>query len=473
MAKLICPYCHSTQLVEPGQNTLICQCGQEVPPNFVKVARKHPPIYLATVGNTTHGKTTYIDSLAVTIENLGKISQGTFHDYLDNYTFEEIRRIRCQVQEREERKSTHKSEQPEPLLISIRNFLENPFNTLAVYDLAGEVFDDREAIDEYSQPLKHVNTIWFFISLFDLQHNDEQGRTLSDLFNIYRTGMERIQVDTKDRKLLVIYTKADKLANDLPGSVRDYLRIDPYQTLDIMKRSEAEQHQLDEYEYVQQLYRISSELEEFTYDEVDGGISFINMVKASGMKLSFCAVSSIGRESSGGANQMLDYRRYRVIDPLLLALNHTNSSHKKKSSQGKFILVIDTGEANQVIYESGIPQAAFDILTSNDSVTTYYVGTSISHGPPDTKPPEQNPPSKMLPVIGPILETVPQNSYVLIITNRKIIDLNDFDFTEWQNRLGIICFKKDDILWPKVEAINESTYELTRIVEKFFDLNLE
>src|SRR5207253_1397931 len=80
----------------------------------------------------------------------------------------------------------------------------------------------------YLAALKLVSTTWFLISLRDLE-NDEKGRAITDLFNVYRSGMRKLQADLKGRTLIVIYTKADQVA--FTPEIEEYLASDPYQGL--------------------------------------------------------------------------------------------------------------------------------------------------------------------------------------------------------------------------------------------------
>lgn len=465
MARIACPYCYTVQTFEASLECI--QCGRAVPRSFIKAARKNAPVYLATVGTTQHGKTTYLDSLMVTIENLGKISRDTYHDYLDDHTFDEVRSTRVQVQNQEKRDITPKTSQPEPLLISLHNFWDNEVNTLVMYDLGGEIFDRRDTIEDYAEPLRHAHTIWFFVSLYDLQHNDRQGRTISDLFNVYRTGMERLGVSTRGRNLLVIYTKADMMVDEWPDEVRRYLQSDPYADLAGLKRRELEGQELDEHAYTQKMLRLSDELKEYTYDDVEGGVPFINMVKQSGMNLAFCVTSSLGREVRGAASKLIEYRRFRVIDPLLWAIDR----NRGLDGDLKLTLVLDAGKNATQVFDNSLPTDFYNALSPLGAVSTYFLGTTASAvnvgAPPPTEKPEHNHPA----LIGPILDQAPPNGQIVVITERSIADLDDFDTPEWHKRLLICTFREGLIKWPRQEVLQRDRNAIESLVERHFKVD--
>lgn len=460
MAKLACPYCHHVQLFDEKAD---CEnCGNEVTPQFLRAAAKTPPIYLATVGFTQHGKTTYLDSLMTMVENLGKISDRTYHEYMDDPTFEKVQRMRKQVQQREVPESTRATRDVQPMLVSLHNFLDQPVHPVILYDLGGEVFDRKADIQRFAEPMKNAHTIWFFVSVYDLENPDEQGRgedfirSLSDLFAVYRSGMERLGVSLKGRNLLIVYTKADQVANQLPAQVRNYLRSDKYYDLARLKRSEARGLGFDPDAYLRDILEISDELREWTYD-IEGGTPFINMLDESGMNVLFTVTSSIGRQSDPNTDRMIEFRRYRVLDPLLWALLHNRAI----GGDRMIALILDSAAGADHVYANDLPHHAFDYLSGQGNVTTYYLGQATSVSRAGSRPPDAAPEDPHPSLIGPILDSLDDKDAVVIVLDRPdhdgtsdvLIDLEDYDIPAWRRRIVILTFQEGLVTWERSRVI--------------------
>jgi len=460
MARIACPYCYTVQTFVSGNE---CEgCHRDVPRAFIKAAQRIAPVYLATMGVTQHGKTVYLDSIAVTIENLGKITEHTFHDYLDDSTFKSIRDIRVQVLQRQDRKATTPTENPEPLLINLHNFLDTSVIPLVIYDLAGEIFDDRSAIEYYTRAMQHVHTVWFVVSLADLRE-DKEGRTLSDLFNVYRAGMERIDVDANGRNLLVVYSKADRISSSVPAEIRSYLQRDPYVDLATLSRRQAMEHSLDYYSYLLEMRKISDLLFDYTYDEVPGGVPFINMVKQSGMNLRFTVTSAIGRDSSGGAGSNLQYRRWRVLDPLIWAID----LNKPIGKDANIALIIDA--SSDALFQNDFLDEFFKSLSKYGQVTIYFMGTTSAASSPSEMPPSE-PPKHITPaLIGPILDQLGTADRALLITARSVRDLPDFDNVDLRARLGIVAMRDGLVTWARSITYMQQLTPVDTIVSKLMD----
>ena len=80
MAQIMCPYCLTPQSFTRSNRCQNPDCRvQEVPQEYIDNVRRMPPIWLTTFGTSQHGKTTYIDALAIWIESLGKITEDASH----------------------------------------------------------------------------------------------------------------------------------------------------------------------------------------------------------------------------------------------------------------------------------------------------------------------------------------------------------------------------------------------------------
>jgi len=476
MSRIACPYCCTIQTFPEGY---VCKnCETEVPEKYIQFARNSPPVYLAVVGMTAHGKTTYLHSLTHTMDNLGKIAKGSYLDALDDETLHELRRIRGQISTRTATESTRPRPKgvylQKPMVFSLKGFMTQDRHPLVIYDLAGESFSDRAEIQQYAEPLKLAYTIWFVVSLYDLEKNNNEYGTIADLFNIYVTGMERVGASLQGRNLHVIYTKGDKLVNRLDTELLEYLRDDPYTNLATTKAGDLRNKQFDQDDYTYQLEQMSGWLQEFTMDEVPGGLQFINMVEDNGMGLLFSLNTAIGRDHLPN-NQMIDYESYRVLDALIWSLREVKAIEPQKASTGtnrrvdasgkrEIALILDTSgfSANAKIYQLELPGLFFSALSDYGEVKSFYMGTLQPFTREGMEPTNTPPLQTSHPLIGPILDSLSEDSCILVITCQSIWDLMDFHETAWHTRLGIITFDqlceiRNGEYWPRA-----AVYDRTR-----------
>lgn len=447
---ILCPYCGTKQAFG-GTSTQCVNCHKDVPRNYLLNARKRAPIWMVTVGYSQHGKTTFVDSMMMTIEKLGKISAGTVFNYLDEDTSKKIRMIRKEAQLGELPDSTiMPADRATPMLVSLPRFKGNESNTLVIYDLPGEIFDDPNLVEQYADAIRHCETIWFLISLDDIGA-DKEGRYISDLVRIYVEGLERLGAKVKGRRVLVIYTKADKLLTQLPEKVFNYLMEDPYAKLVEMKMEEAKKVPFQEHEYEVQMHHISEKLKEFTYDNVPGGDALVSLVDYHEMQLDFAVVASV--PGANGRTMGAAAPRFRVLDPLIWSL----SAVPNGESEGELALILDAGKGYEKVWSSGLPTELYDLLQDrNMAVRTFYTGQSEALATPR---PERNPRRSMPRLVGPILDRLPDNSYVLVVVNGPIDDLYDYYYSGWHDRLYILTFTNQNVDWPhRVQVIpGEST----------------
>jgi hypothetical protein len=456
---VICPYCGSKQTFA-GSNNICSNCGNEVSRKYLDNVRKRPPVWMVTVGNTRHGKTTYVDSLTVSVENLGKISPRTFSTYLDNTTFEKIRAIRREAQEGILPEPTV-IDRPRPLLMSLPNFLDHDSNTLVIYDLAGEIFDRPDEIEKWADAIKHAETIWFLISLSDLE-KDKEGRSIGDLVQIYVDGMANLGAKLKGRRVLVVFTKGDVLAQRLPPTIRKYLAEDPYSKLAQMSMAEAKSRPFDEYAYLRELHTISDELRAYTYDHVSGGPNLINMIEYYGMDLSFTIVASI--PGADGQTVGTNSPRFRVIDPLIWSLSSSQGDREETT----IALILDASQSSSAVFADDLPGTFFDCLQSNNAdVNSYYLGrrepiVNLSQRP------EKSPRRSSLPMIGPILDQLSPNAYALAVVNGPIHDLVDYQYSSWHDRLFIVTLTDQAQDWPHKVNLADGETDPCEIANDFF-----
>lgn len=239
------------------------------------------------------------------------------------------------------------------------------------------------------------------------------------------------------------------------------------------KRSEVKDEQFIAADYIEKLRNNSAQLQDYTENEVLGGVSLVNMAKDYAMNLSFSIISSTGGDITP-YNRVTPYRPYRVIDPVIWALLDNREIGGRTATtagdQGKEIaLVLDAGFNCEAIYHYDLPKRFFQALLELGSVKTFYLGKgepiAIGREPTNVKPAQIE-----HALVGPILDQLTESALVLVVTNREVLDLKDYDSPDWHDRLGIVTFDEMDI-WPSTMKYNGSldpSDQSAAIVKKFF-----
>ena len=453
---ILCPYCGTPQAFA-GTNTVCVKCSAEVPRNYIANARQRPPIWMVTVGYSQHGKSTFVDGLTTVIEKLIRISPGTVYTYLDEATRKKIIETRKGNQQGILPGSTQR---PVPMLISLPHFLGNESNTLVIYDMPGEIFDDPGEIEKYSEVIKQAETIWFLISLRDME-KDQEGRSIADLVNIYVGGLQQLNAPIKGRRVLVVYTKSDLILEGLPAHLQDYLAEDPYSNLPQMTMEDVKKAPFRDLDYWEKMQAASQWLKEYTYDKVPGGDALIGLVEHNEMALSFTAVSSV--PGADGRTIGTAIPRYRVLDPLIWSLMGTQGG----TTTGEIALIFDAGRGFEAVWAESLPIQFFDLLQSQNSmgVRTFYTGQREAL---KMARPERAPKKIGLRFIGPILDTLTDDSHALVVVNGPIEDLLDYYYSSWHDRLYVVSLGNKSISWPHFSLLQDSDPE--EVVAKFLAL---
>jgi len=467
MSSVICPFCFH---VHDFRSQLKCpETSYEVPEAYVSSFESTPPLWLMTVGFRQHGKTCFIAALTQVLEAMQVWSSG-FFVALDAFTFERVREIREKVVVVGDLPKSTPPGRPRPLLFQSKDLPGIDSRCLVVYDVPGESFDDFDRVANYAPAMKAVQTVWFFVCLRDLEEV-HRGRTLQELFAVYRAGMRRLRIEMKGRTLIVVFTKFDQ--EEHPKRVADYLIDDPLNRLPALNW-ESEGYipdanaVLNIAEYRREMKEISDVLERFTRAEVRGGAGFLAMARSEEMRVVFTATSALGQDP-GHDGKTLDEiaQPFRVLDPFLWA-----AELKAPVMVRRFHLVLDGALRNN---PSGVFAKITELwrrLASFAEVNTYFLGRSsraaVTGQPPPSQPPEISRPR----LIGPLLEALEPRDQVLILTDGPVADLSDFSPTHWPRR-SLLVFRKDacqvDGDW-QVVSVTDSVDQLDEIVERFMRL---
>ncbi len=439
MSRIICPFC-----LKPHDFRSSLECSEyseQVPAVYVNEYNRVPPMWLATVGFSQHGKTTYLAALTLMLKKgLPYVLPGVYYRPLDQYTVDEIRKMQSEAKFGK-LPDSNKTGVSRPLLFSVYNLPECGSRCLVMYDVAGEVYDSLGDISKYIPSIKEVNTTWFLVSLSDLE-GDEQGKTIDELFYPYLSGMEEMRVDLNNRNLIVIYTKADKLT--FTPAIKSYLRHDPFQGLTRPDMDVTKLPPFSFHEYVEEMQTISEQLEEYTR-RIPGGIAFINMVRAKGMNLVFSLTSALGQDSIDGRLQE-NANRYRVLDPFLWAITLETPTSTKPVG-----LILDASRKSRSVYDKTLLLQVWDSLSDHGALTTYCLGQKTAVSQPGQQPPVSPPSVPRHRLIGPILENASPDTRFIVITTGHILDLADFYNTAWRDHLLLVTMGEDHQQdWPNV-----------------------
>lgn len=440
MARVICPFClKSHDFVA----SLICPTHNEpVPAAYIKDYHKVPPLWLVTVGFSNHGKTTYLAALTLMLENISAVWPGVYYRPLDQYTMDEIKKMRAEAKVGKTPGRTVDEAPRRPLLFNIFNLPEGGSRCLIMYDVRGEIYNSLDAVQKYVTPIKEVNTIWFLVSLDDLDQ-DTEGKTITDLFNVYWTGMQSLRVDLKDRNLIVIYTKGDKAV--FPAEIKQYLLDDPLKGLTHHDFDNSELRDFSLHNYMEKLRAMSNQIEDHTRRRGRGGGAFINMVRASGINLIFSITSAIGQDPNATSNYLVENAlRYRVLDPFLWAI-----MLDRPVTITPIKLIVDASARGRTIFDQGLLTKAGERLLDYGELTVFYLGQTVPAVSPGQSLPSSPPRIAHHSLIGPILEQLAPDSLAIVITADSILDLEDFHDSTWQKRLLLVTMDEDsDQMWP-------------------------
>jgi hypothetical protein len=462
MAYVKCPFCLNVHNITATNGYQCPECKKRLPGEYVETYQDMYPIWLAMVGLSGHGKTTYLVALTLTLEAISKVWDKAFSHYLDDgYTRSSVVQMRREV---EQGKPVEKTSPAQPgktqssLMVQVNNVPASGSHTLVMYDVAGQDYL-RADVHTVVPFIKRVNTIWFFVSPADIDENKEH--TLSDLFESYVTAMRKLHIsDLTGRDLLVIYTKADRDEDGLPEEVAEYVYEDEYCTLSqgSFHRGDAPPFSLPD--YLSRMKEISPLLREYTRQRFRDGERFISMVEASGMNPKFCITCAL----PGGDTPMIRQSvpeaicRYRILDPFLwtLLLNEDDQS------KGYYLIISNDTD----------PELATNVwkkLSNHGVVKVYQLGDTNALTQPEQVRITKDAFSRVS-LIGPILSNSNPDTRIIVFADNPIRDLVDFKYTTFADRLLVVSANVDqEANWPHT-LVHRPEYDVSVIVDALLSL---
>jgi hypothetical protein len=458
MARVICPFCCT---VHDFSKSLQCPNSPwKVPTDFVHDYDVFPPIWLMTLGFKQYGKTTYLSALTLLLEGMDQIIQSQWYEPLDTYTFNAIRQMRT-VDDRTP--ETTPLGPIRPLLFRVGDMGNLGSRCLVLYDLAGESFEVPENVGESAPALREVNTVWFLVSLPNLEQ-DNPRRTVSELLRVYLAGMDELKIDARGWNLIVIYTKADDVAA-FPEDLRDYLVSDPLTRVAKGGIVADSVMSFDLETYLAEMRRVSDRLEEFTRTRIPNGAGFINRARSKGMNLVFSMVSSLGQKPDERGELRHEKSPRRVLDPFLWAL-----TLERKRQSRSLRLVLDVAGPQDHL-PSELVADLWRSLINHGEVTTHVLGQIRPVSGSGQPPPDSFGTRKRQRLLGPILQTCSSADRLMVLTGGPILDLADFRASEWSDRLLIVSTQDESSLdWDHSEACR-SGEDIGFLVDQLLNLS--
>lgn len=316
--ELNCPRCMSAIRV-PAQvdQFLTCKvCSYAIPLAYIRDYREIPPIFVQLFGLTEAGKTTFLDMLRLHLYSLDRAwsEAGFFAQPITQLDMDHKVILLTERERGNLAGSTPKRDrdQNEVYIMALKHMMRWGSRTLVLMDHSGESFGPM-IIDTKEVPfLQHAPATIMLFSLPDLEH---EGKRVDDLITSYITTLETYKVNLarEHRQLVVVFTKADLLAN-LPRELNEYLSRD--NIYDALRDSsyKLDNRQL-EY-YLKWMNHISGLTRQWVKNSVPGGNAMLSMLNDKHISACFTVMSATGQPLANGVRPL----PRRVLDPFFWVL---------------------------------------------------------------------------------------------------------------------------------------------------------
>jgi parallel beta-helix repeat protein len=251
-----CPFCHrpvsefERERKDGGPATQRCPaCRKVVPWEYVADYATHPPALFSMIGMTSHGKTTYLNSLKLALEGLGREWPG----------FSKSSRTVGSFRHGRQTDPTRAGVRYEPEFLTLSNVPRIGGSQLLMFDTGGENFSRVENIIQFVDYTLHSRCVVWLVGLVNLVQlspdidpvevlSREAGmdvvfheppkslglapmtddgmrrllyvlgpEKLDEMLRNYRTAMLAQSGDPRRQSLVVVLTKGDYLSQVLEG----------------------------------------------------------------------------------------------------------------------------------------------------------------------------------------------------------------------------------------------------------------
>ena len=271
---------------------------------YVQGYREYPPVIVSAIGFRQHGKTVYFASLFYALKEIPLArSWPKFFTFGLNEDSLDIVSGNVEMLEKGELPDSTPKLFPKPTMIRLEGVPNQRNSTLLCYDTGGECFDKPTQLITYAGFVRRATTALFLISVPDMENPRED---MHRLLNTYVVGMHELGARTQDQHLVVVYTKADKLATRLANPWDDIHTYLAEGTADGMGHTDK---------YIRKMNHISTQLRDFTSQELLAD-EFLNAAQANFKSVEFSIISSLGA-APGDKGILVQINHRRVLDPLM------------------------------------------------------------------------------------------------------------------------------------------------------------
>lgn len=472
--QITCPVC----LTPLSESDNICPeqgCCFKLPQNYYQNCREAPPLPIAAVGYSGHGKTHLLATIVLTLRELARrpMKDLITFEVLDERTKNMMEDWSKHEKSQDTLEETAESpNRPQPMILRVSGIF--PDRTLLVYDVAGQVFHNLAPGGDLLRILRDIHTVWFVVSPHDLTEGVAEAREadqkyvptdLSYLFSSYRTTMGDLKVELEGRHAIMVMTKGDKLTGGKARPLHDYLDSDPF------RPDASEWPDLSIKDYEQNLRQTSALVQSYT-EGIGDVRSIVSLLGRARMEVSFCVTSALGQDPSPGIYQktLTPWLRQRVLDPLIWTL-----LLEKNRAAAQAHVIIDPGIGTTTGYpactEGPLPALLWKGFPRHQHVQAWFLGQSAPAASPGQPPPAAPQRLPRLRLIGALLEPLANVAHpegrVVLITNSVVTDLEDFKSGAWSSRLLLITSSDSAAVreqWPNTKIIG-SRDDLNDVLE--------
>jgi hypothetical protein len=302
---MLCPFCLK------NTSPTICQnCKQALPPLYLqhqKAIGRTKQAILSAVGFSGHGKTVYLSTLLYEMGNRLTQTWPDFYRMALNLDTVKTVQENLELLEKGDLPESTRRNFPKPSIHLLKPIPQYGDRVLMIYDPPGEAFESDELVESYAHFIRNSPAVMFLISIKDLP--EPRHENAYRLLNTYVLGMARMGAKTKNQHLVITFSKADQLINELGAypMVREHLGTSSRHHLGSPKN------------YLQTLKSVSNELTGFTLRELKGQ-TFVNLARDNFKSIQFCAVSALGSAPENG-HLSTTIQPKCVIDPLIWILD--------------------------------------------------------------------------------------------------------------------------------------------------------
>jgi hypothetical protein len=479
--QLSCPVCLEP-LPEGAPACPNADCGFVLPKNYGKICREAPPLPIAAVGYSRHGKTHLLAAIVLTLRDLTRrdMAQRVTLEILDEAT----RRQWTDWVEREKRTKTLpptevRRGRPIPMILKVSGLF--PARTLLVYDVPGQIFHTMDQDPGCLPVLRDSQIVWLVMSPHEFQmplsdaaesERDHRPQELGPLFAAYKAAMDRLDAPLEGRSAILVVAKGDKIGGEA-AALRNYLDSDPLRAdAPVPCRDLSLKSAEDE------LRHISPQIEEHVCEVGDSRNvdirNMVNLFRENGMNVFFCVTSALGKDpvpgmQPGEEELGVPWARQRVLDPLIWTL----ALEKQRAAAQSHLILDGSAPGTGYPFHSGrpLPQLLWERLPRHKGVRTWFLGRFGAATSPGQAPPPQPPRTPRPRLIGALLDPPtgaegPTGRCVLV-TDQVVTDLQDFRHSDWSRRLLLVTNSDRAEVreqWPSAKVI-QSLEDLDEVVE--------